>query len=155
MTSCSDEVDAFVVDQRSQKTPNGNKLVICTEGNGGFYEVGIMTTPLESGYSVLGWNHLGFGGSSGLPWSPNEHAAVDAVYKYARIELGFRDEDIILFAWSIGGYATSWLAMNYPNVHAVVIDASFDDLVPLAIARMPQFAGLLNEVFKIAELEFK
>ena len=62
------------------------------------------------------------------------------MYKYARVELGFADEDIVLFAWSIGGYATSWLAMNYPNIRAVVIDASFDDLVPLALAKMPQFA---------------
>ncbi len=129
------------VDKRNSENENGKKLVICTEGNGGFYEVGIMATPLQCGYSVLGWNHLGFGGSSGLPWTENEQAAVDAVYKYARIELAFKDEDIVLFAWSIGGYATSWLAMNYPNISAVVIDASFDDLVPLAIAKMPVFAS--------------
>lgn len=39
-------------------------LVICSEGNAGFYEVGLMVTPLEAGYSVLGWNHPGFGGST-------------------------------------------------------------------------------------------
>jgi hypothetical protein len=38
--------------------------VICSEGNAGFYEIGIMVTPLEAGYSVLGWNHPGFGGST-------------------------------------------------------------------------------------------
>jgi len=38
--------------------------VICTEGNSGFYEVGCMCTPLEAGYSVLGWNHPGFWGST-------------------------------------------------------------------------------------------
>ena len=38
---------------------NGNKIVICTEGNGGFYEVGIMATPLDAGFSVIGWNHPG------------------------------------------------------------------------------------------------
>lgn len=43
---------------------NGNVLVICCEGNAGFYEVGMIGTPLEAGYSVLGWNHPGFGGSS-------------------------------------------------------------------------------------------
>ena len=38
--------------------------MICSEGNAGFYEIGIMVTPLEAGYSVLGWNHPGFGGST-------------------------------------------------------------------------------------------
>ena len=79
MSELSDEVDAFVVDRRNKDSSvgeslNGDKIVICTEGNGGFYEIGIMATPLEAGYSVLGWNHLGFGGSSGLPWPENEQA---------------------------------------------------------------------------------
>jgi hypothetical protein len=43
---------------------NGDWLVICCEGNAGFYELGMIGTPLEAGYSVLGWNHPGFGGSS-------------------------------------------------------------------------------------------
>ena len=43
---------------------NGSVLVICSEGNAGFYEIGVMVTPLEAGYSVLGWNHPGFGGST-------------------------------------------------------------------------------------------
>lgn len=43
---------------------NGNTLVICSEGNAGFYEIGIMITPIKCNYSVLGWNHPGFGGSS-------------------------------------------------------------------------------------------
>lgn len=46
------------------RTTNGATLVITCEGNCGFYEVGIITTPLNKGYSVLGWNHPGFGGST-------------------------------------------------------------------------------------------
>lgn len=38
--------------------------VICSEGNAGYYEVGCMSTPLDAGYSVLGWNHPGFWGST-------------------------------------------------------------------------------------------
>lgn len=38
--------------------------MVCCEGNAGFYELGIMTVPLDAGYSVLGWNHPGFGGST-------------------------------------------------------------------------------------------
>ena len=40
--------------------------------------------------------------------------------QYAVEELGFAYEDIGLFAWSIGGFASSWAAMNYPQISAVV-----------------------------------
>lgn len=57
------EIDAMFIDRRNSNQ-NGNILVICCEGNAGFYEIGIMGTPIEAGYSVLGWNHPGFGGST-------------------------------------------------------------------------------------------
>jgi hypothetical protein len=59
-------VDMVFVDNRHVKTPNdnGKTLVICSEGNAGFYEIGIMSTPLDLKYSVIGWNHPGFGGST-------------------------------------------------------------------------------------------
>lgn len=46
------------------RTANGNILVITCEGNCGFYETGIISTPLNKTYSVLGWNHPGFGSST-------------------------------------------------------------------------------------------
>lgn len=46
------------------RNANGDILVITCEGNCGFYETGIISTPLNKGYSVLGWNHPGFGSST-------------------------------------------------------------------------------------------
>ena len=43
---------------------NGNYLVVCCDGNASFYEVGIFSTPIEKGYSTLGWNYPGFGEST-------------------------------------------------------------------------------------------
>lgn len=73
-TSDGNDIDTIFVDNRqsapdteatlSEPNLNGRTLVICSEGNAGFYEVGIMTTPLALKYSVLGWNHPGFGGST-------------------------------------------------------------------------------------------
>lgn len=60
-------IDALFIDNRlniSDSTVNGNTLIICSEGNAGFYEIGIMTTPIALKYSVLGWNHPGFAGST-------------------------------------------------------------------------------------------
>ncbi|KAE8743992.1 hypothetical protein FOCC_FOCC009358 [Frankliniella occidentalis] len=135
-TRDDNDIDSCFVDRRN-RTVKGNVLVICSEGNAGFYELGIMVTPLEAGYSVLGWNHPGFGGSTGMPYPEQELNAVDVVIQFAIHGLNFPVENIILFGWSIGGYATSWAAMNYPDVKLVVVDASFDDILPLAIPRMP------------------
>lgn len=137
-------VDIMVVDRRkSGHYPYKNVLVICTEGNAGFYETGIMTTPLEAGYSVIGWNHPGFGGSTGVPFPKQETEAIDTVLQYAIHQLKYDPSDIVLFAWSIGGYSASWAAMNYPELKSVILDATFDDLIPLAIAKMPPSMKLL------------
>ncbi|CAF88394.1 unnamed protein product, partial [Tetraodon nigroviridis] len=57
-------IDTMFVDRRRAGGRNGQTLVICCEGNAGYYEIGCMNTPLEGGYSVLGWNHPGFGCST-------------------------------------------------------------------------------------------
>lgn len=62
-TSDGNEIDTVFIDNRNKST-NGRTLVFCSEGNAGFYEIGIMSTPIELQYSVLGWNHPGFAGSS-------------------------------------------------------------------------------------------
>lgn len=61
-TADGNTVDTMFVDRRT--TTKGKFLIICCEGNSGFYEFGIMTTPVKAGYSALGWNHPGFAGSS-------------------------------------------------------------------------------------------
>ncbi|KAK7573360.1 hypothetical protein V9T40_010551 [Parthenolecanium corni] len=137
-TADSNQLDVMFFDQRG-KTPNGSTLVICTEGNAGFYEIGIMVTPMDLGYSVLGWNHPGFGCSTGTPYVDAEKCAIDTVLQFALQKLNFIPEHIILFGWSIGGFASSFAATNYPDVRAVILDATFDEILPLAVKQMPKF----------------
>jgi hypothetical protein len=146
-TADGNAVDTIFVDNRKSKSENGKTLVITAEGNAGFYEIGIMCTPVELSYSVLGFNHPGFGGSSGEPYTDQDQNAVDAVLQFAIQSLGFLPENILLFGWSIGGYSSLWLASQYPNVKGVILDATFDDLLPLAIPRMPES---LSGVVRIA-----
>ncbi|XP_077576764.1 phosphatidylserine lipase ABHD16A [Stigmatopora nigra] len=131
------EIDTMFVDRREGGGSKGRTLVICCEGNAGFYEVGCMNTPLEGGYSVLGWNHPGFGGSTGVPLPQNESNAMDVVIQFAVHKLNFRLEEIRIYAWSIGGFTASWAVMSYPEIQSVVLDACFDDLLPLALKVMP------------------
>ncbi|XP_033643193.1 phosphatidylserine lipase ABHD16A-like [Asterias rubens] len=140
------EIDIVVVDRRNKvESSRNNKLVICCEGNAGFYEVGCLVSPLQARYSVLGWNHPGFGGSTGKPYPENEANAVDVVIQFAIHRLGFELKDIVLFAWSIGGFTASLAAEEYPDIGAVILDATFDDLLPLGVTKMPEFMGGLVE----------
>lgn len=135
-TAGGDDIDSMFIDRRAM-TQNGKTLVIASEGNAGFYEIGVMMVPIEAGYSVLGWNHPGFGGSTGSPYPLQEQQAIDAVMQFAINELKFIPDNIVLFGWSIGCYSVSWAAVQYPDVKGIILDATFDDLLPLAIPRMP------------------
>lgn len=95
-------------------------------------------TPIEAKYSVLGWNHPGFGGSTGAPFPEQEQNAVDAVMQFAIHRLGFSTDNIILYGWSIGGFTSSSAAVMYKDVKGLILDATFDDILPLALARMPR-----------------
>lgn len=119
-TRDGNQIDTIFVDNRSSKGENGKTLVITAEGNAGFYEIGIMSTPVDLMYSVLGFNHPGFAGSSGNPNPQSTAQAIDAVMQFAIQSLGFLPEQIVCFGWSIGGYSTLWLATQYPNVKGVV-----------------------------------
>ena len=146
VASDGNQIDTMVFDRRSSETTNkGATLVISCDGNAGFYEIGVLATPLELGYSVLGFNHPGFGGSTGSPYPQSEANAADAVMQFAIHHLGFRPDQIILHGWSIGGFMASGLAMNYPDVKGVVIDASFDQLLPLGMAHVQRRIQSVNK----------
>ncbi|XP_076248153.1 phosphatidylserine lipase ABHD16A [Calliopsis andreniformis] len=148
LTADKNEIDTMFVDRRN-KTTNGSMLVITCEGNCGFYETGIMSTPLNKEYSVLGWNHPGFGGSTGAPYPLQEENAIDCIMRFAIDHLRFPEEQIILYGWSIGGYNATWAAMNYPSIHSLVLDATFDDILPLAIMAMSSsLEGLVRNIIR-------
>lgn len=75
----------------------------------------------------------------GKPYPVQLTAAADAVIQYA-FSLGFEQDKIVLFSWSIGGFAVSWLSNQYPGVRAIILDACFDNIIPLAEQQMPSFA---------------
>ncbi|XP_011372389.1 ABHD16B [Pteropus medius] len=133
------EIDTMFMDRRQHPGSQGRglHLVICCEGNAGFYEMGCLSAPLEAGYSVLGWNHPGFGGSTGAPFPRHDANAMDVVVKYALHRLHFPPAHVVVYGWSIGGFTATWATMTYPELGALVLDATFDDLVPLALKVMP------------------
>lgn len=60
ITSDDNSIDTMFIDRRRQQNPKGKTLVICCEGNAGYYEFGTYQLPLKAGFSALAWNHPGF-----------------------------------------------------------------------------------------------
>jgi hypothetical protein len=52
-----------------------------------------------------------------------------------------------MYGWSIGGYNSLYIASRYPEIKGVILDATFDDLLFLALPRMPES---LSNIVKIA-----
>eukprot|EP01135_Chromosphaera_perkinsii_P010820 Nk52_evm15s2241 gene=Nk52_evmTU15s2241 len=113
-------------------------LVITCEGNGSYYEMGVMLNIVPQTYSVLGWNHPGFGDSSGVPSLENEQKSIDTLIDVATKKLKFPIDKIIVYGWSIGGYPAAYAATKYQNLGGVILDATFDHVLPLALERMPK-----------------
>uniref|UniRef100_A0A8C4N6Y3 Uncharacterized protein n=1 Tax=Eptatretus burgeri TaxID=7764 RepID=A0A8C4N6Y3_EPTBU len=63
---------------------------------------------------------------------------MDIVLNFAIHKLRFDIDRIFIYAWSIGGFTATWAAMSYPEIAGLVLDASFDNLVPLALKVMPE-----------------
>jgi hypothetical protein len=112
-------------------------LITSGEGNAGFMEIGSFSSASKSSFSVLGYNHPGFGDSTGMPYPANNAAAIEAVIEYATHELGFLHSDIIIYSWSIGGFDACYAGIKYPNLKGLYLDATFDDVMPLADHIMP------------------
>ena len=64
-----------------------------------------------------------------MPLPESEQSAIAAVMEFAETRLGFKQEEIVLYAWSIGGYTASWAAMTHPNVAGVVSRAALPHTV--------------------------
>lgn len=88
----------------------------------------------------------GFVESTGTPFPDQILNGMDAVIQFA-LSKGFHYDQIILFGWSIGGFPSTWAAANYPQIKGLILDATFDDVLPLAITHMPSFA---DKVVKVA-----
>ncbi|KNC87051.1 hypothetical protein, variant [Sphaeroforma arctica JP610] len=126
------------------RTARGNTLVITCEGNASFYEASVGMANVDLGYSVLGWNRPGFINSEGLPYPHTDAGAVAGVIEFAIVKLGWRETDIMIYAWSIGGFSASRAVTEYPRVKGLVLDATFDHVLPLALGRMPQWMSSLT-----------
>ncbi|KAI6645743.1 Abhydrolase domain-containing protein 16A [Oopsacas minuta] len=114
-----------------------NLLAISCVGNLSFQELGGINHWLRKGYAALGWNHCGYGYSSGSPTGRQEKEAILTIIAYAVQQLGYPLERIILHGSSIGGFTACYAAAAFPNIHGLLLESTFDDINNLVPALVP------------------
>lgn len=85
-------------------SPDSNTLLIYFHGNAGniYDRIPSLLTLHESGVNVLGVSYRGYGKSEGNPSEEGIYRDGEAVFKYAINELGFEQNNILIFGRSIG-----------------------------------------------------
>ena len=79
---------------------------------------------------------------------PREHSSLRMVHRYVK----HVDDEHVSKTLSAGGFTSSWLAMNYPGIKGLILDATFDHLEPLAIPRWCITFGMpLTNIFSSPE----
>ncbi|OXA47189.1 Abhydrolase domain-containing protein 16A [Folsomia candida] len=147
VTAQGDMIDTLFFDRRRVlHSRTGKTLVICVEGNASFAENGLNQTAIANGYSVLSYNRPGFVESTGLPYQINEVDAAEGVYDFARQSFKFNANKILIYGWSIGGYAAAHLASHYQNVKGLMLDGTFDELLEVALQVAPWYMSKLVRV---------
>ena len=72
-----------------------NLLAISCVGNLSYQELGGMNHWLRKGYAALGWNHCGYGYSSGSPTGRQEKEAILTIVSYAVQVLGYPHDRLV------------------------------------------------------------
>jgi abhydrolase domain-containing protein 17 len=90
----------------------------------------------EIGFSVLAFDYRGYGMSSAVqPTAAGATKDVDAVYRYARDELGLSDRELVVYGRSIGSGPAVALASRRP-LAGLIVESGFVSVVRV-MTRIP------------------
>ena len=96
----------------------------------------------STGFEVLIFDYRGFGDSSGSPSEVALSADARLIWKYAHDELGYEDENIVLFGESLGGAVVLSLWSEEPSQAAHVKPQPRSIILSSTFASMPRTVKL-------------
>ncbi|MBL8814122.1 MAG: alpha/beta hydrolase [Planctomycetaceae bacterium] len=144
-----DQSGAAAVDSSQAAKPadeSANRvLVIYFPGNAQnrFQRLADLKEIQSCGADVLIFDYRGFGDSTGSPTESDMEADARAVWKFAHDELGFADDQIILFGESLGGAVSLSLWSGdlspAPKPRAVILNSTFASMPRMAAVTYPWF----------------
>lgn len=122
-----------------------NKLLIYFPGNAGniYHRIPGLLTLRNSGVNVIGVSYRGYGKSEGAPTEEGVYLDGKAIYQHAINELGFDEQDIIIFGRSIGASVALDTAAHKPLRGVILV-------TPLTNAKQQAKAGGLGALAPLA-----
>jgi len=101
---------------------NSNKVLIYFHGNAGniYDRIPDLIQLQKSGVNVIGSGYRGYGKSEGSPSEEGIYRDANAIFKYATEELGFSENNIIIFGRSIGTAAALNISSNR-NIRSLIL----------------------------------
>jgi len=101
---------------------SSDKILIYFHGNAGniYNRIPDLIQLQKSGVNVIGAGYRGYGKSEGSPSEEGIYRDGNAVFKYATEELGFSQNNIIIFGRSIGT-ATALKVSNNRNIRSLIL----------------------------------
>lgn len=115
---------------------NGNKkALLYLHGNGENISSNLNRAKFyqQQGFSVFLIDYRGYGKSQGE--FPNENRVYEdaqLAYDYLVQKKNFKPESIVVFGHSLGGAIALNLAINQPNIHALIVESTFTSIQDVA-----------------------
>ena len=108
---------------------DGSSVILYSHGNG--EDLGNISGLLEEfssrGFSVCGYDYVGYGASRGKPVEEKIYLAADAVWDWLVNDKGIAPNRIAIVGYSIGSAAATHLAAKHPNARCLVLCGGFVD----------------------------
>ena len=104
-----------------------NKVFFFLHGNYGnisYRQILVDLIVKVYGYPMLIFDYRGYGQSTGQATLDNIKVDSDTMYRYLTQTKGYKEDDIILWGKSLGGYGASYLASKH-RVHSLVLMYTF------------------------------
>ncbi|MDD9900826.1 MAG: alpha/beta hydrolase [Alphaproteobacteria bacterium] len=109
---------------------NGKPVIVMFHGNAGNISRRVpKAVPFTArGYGFLLAGYRGFGGNPGWPSENGLYTDARAALTWLKAEQGIKENDIVLYGESIGSGVVSQMALEYPDVRALVLEAPFSSV---------------------------
>lgn len=114
----------------------GDRVLVWLHGNGGSITAVSWFASQLPDWDVVGFSYRGYPGSDGQPSEAGLAQDADAVWEWLTTSLGFRPEQVVLHAQSMGGGVASHL-MSRSNPAGAVLDSTFLSVEQLASEQYP------------------
>ena len=120
------------------KIPGAKKTILVSHGNAGNIQHRLELCPLllSTGCSVLLYDYVGYGKSTGSPSLPNVCADAVAAFDYLTNDQRLKPDDVIIYGESIGCGVTSELSRQR-RAGAIILQSPFTSLPACGADKLP------------------